>query len=99
MLLFSLGLIEYFSQHLGEYENVLAALEDLNLSILKAMDKTKKVSPAASILWSFWREHENVVFGRFFLVRISNTSRIYRCGTEATDVMQHDSEAASGGSS
>lgn len=43
MLLLFLGLIEYFSQHLGEYENVLAALEDLNLSILKAMDKTKKV--------------------------------------------------------
>lgn len=36
--------IEYFSQHLGEYEYVLAALEDLNISILKAMDKTKKVS-------------------------------------------------------
>uniref|UniRef100_A0A7N6A3K1 N-terminal EF-hand calcium binding protein 1 n=1 Tax=Anabas testudineus TaxID=64144 RepID=A0A7N6A3K1_ANATE len=35
-------LCEYFSQHLGEYENVLAALEDLNISILKAMDKTKK---------------------------------------------------------
>uniref|UniRef100_A0A3Q3KCH2 ABM domain-containing protein n=1 Tax=Monopterus albus TaxID=43700 RepID=A0A3Q3KCH2_MONAL len=32
----------YFSQHFGEYENVLAALEDLNISILKAMDKTKK---------------------------------------------------------
>lgn len=39
---------EYFSQHLGEYENVLAALEDLNMSILKAMDKTKKVS--------YWRD-------------------------------------------
>lgn len=50
MLLFFLGLIEYFSQHLSEYENVLAALEDLNLSILKAMDKTKKVSPVSSIL-------------------------------------------------
>uniref|UniRef100_A0A3B4XJG1 N-terminal EF-hand calcium binding protein 1 n=1 Tax=Seriola lalandi dorsalis TaxID=1841481 RepID=A0A3B4XJG1_SERLL len=35
-------LCEYFSQHLCEYENVLAALEDLNMSILKAMDKTKK---------------------------------------------------------
>ncbi|XP_077447472.1 N-terminal EF-hand calcium-binding protein 1 [Stigmatopora argus] len=35
-------LCEYFSQHLGEYKNVLAALEDLNVSILKAMDKTKK---------------------------------------------------------
>ncbi|XP_061752712.1 N-terminal EF-hand calcium-binding protein 1 [Nerophis ophidion] len=35
-------LCEYFSQHLGEYKNVLAALEELNVSILKAMDKTKK---------------------------------------------------------
>ncbi|KAJ8273274.1 hypothetical protein GJAV_G00099680 [Gymnothorax javanicus] len=35
-------LCEYFTQHLGEYENVLAALEDLNISILKAMDKTKR---------------------------------------------------------
>ncbi|XP_054619120.1 N-terminal EF-hand calcium-binding protein 1 isoform X2 [Dunckerocampus dactyliophorus] len=35
-------LCEYFSQHLGEYKNVLAALEDLNTSILAAMDKTKK---------------------------------------------------------
>ncbi|XP_041755786.1 N-terminal EF-hand calcium-binding protein 1-like [Coregonus clupeaformis] len=36
-------LCDYFSQHLGEYEKVLAALEDLNRTILKAMDKTKKV--------------------------------------------------------
>lgn len=35
---------EYFSQHLGEYENVLSVLEELNITILKAMDKTKKVS-------------------------------------------------------
>nr|XP_061787033.1 N-terminal EF-hand calcium-binding protein 1-like [Nerophis lumbriciformis] len=35
-------LCEYFSQHLGEYKNVLAALEELNASILRAMDKTKK---------------------------------------------------------
>uniref|UniRef100_G3NL93 N-terminal EF-hand calcium-binding protein 1 n=1 Tax=Gasterosteus aculeatus aculeatus TaxID=481459 RepID=G3NL93_GASAC len=35
-------LCDYFSQHLGEYDNVLGALEDLNMSILKAMDKTKK---------------------------------------------------------
>ncbi|XP_040534279.1 N-terminal EF-hand calcium-binding protein 1 isoform X3 [Gallus gallus] len=35
-------LCEYFSQHLGEYENVLSVLEDLNITILKAMDKTKK---------------------------------------------------------
>ncbi|XP_068861178.1 N-terminal EF-hand calcium-binding protein 1 isoform X2 [Aphelocoma coerulescens] len=35
-------LCDYFSKHLGEYENVLAVLEDLNITILKAMDKTKK---------------------------------------------------------
>ncbi|XP_030045586.1 N-terminal EF-hand calcium-binding protein 1 [Microcaecilia unicolor] len=46
-------LYEYFSQHLGEYENVLAALEDLNLSILKAMDKTKKDYQEASNLEQF----------------------------------------------
>ncbi|XP_064410278.1 N-terminal EF-hand calcium-binding protein 1 [Latimeria chalumnae] len=46
-------LCEYFCQHLGEYENVLAALEDLNLSILKAMDKTKKDYQESSNLEQF----------------------------------------------
>ncbi|XP_022440525.1 N-terminal EF-hand calcium-binding protein 1 [Neophocaena asiaeorientalis asiaeorientalis] len=46
-------LCEYFSQHLGEYENVLTALEDLNLSILKAMGKTKKDYQEASNLKQF----------------------------------------------
>lgn len=36
-------LSDYFSQHLGEYLNVLSALEKLNVAILKAMDKTKEV--------------------------------------------------------
>ncbi|MGH0142123.1 UNVERIFIED_CONTAM: hypothetical protein FKN15_029176 [Acipenser sinensis] len=44
---------EYFSQHLGEYDNVLGALEDLNISILKAMDKTKKDYQEASHLEQF----------------------------------------------
>ncbi|XP_075271999.1 N-terminal EF-hand calcium-binding protein 1 isoform X3 [Opisthocomus hoazin] len=44
---------EYFSQHLGEYENVLSVLEDLNISILKAMDKTKKDYQEASNLEQF----------------------------------------------
>lgn len=35
---------EYFTPHLGEYVNVLSALEKLNVAILKAMDKTKEVS-------------------------------------------------------
>nr|XP_048697138.1 N-terminal EF-hand calcium-binding protein 1 isoform X2 [Caretta caretta] len=46
-------LCEYFSRHLGEYENVLSALEDLNVSILKAMDKTKKDYQKASNLEQF----------------------------------------------
>ncbi|XP_055562135.1 N-terminal EF-hand calcium-binding protein 1 isoform X2 [Falco biarmicus] len=46
-------LCEYFSQHLGEYENVLSVLEDLNLTILKAMDKTKKGYQEASNLEQF----------------------------------------------
>nr|XP_023672492.1 N-terminal EF-hand calcium-binding protein 2-like [Paramormyrops kingsleyae] len=36
-------LCDYFARHMGEYEGVLASLETLNLSILKAMDFTKKV--------------------------------------------------------
>uniref|UniRef100_A0A3P8YJF2 EF-hand domain-containing protein n=1 Tax=Esox lucius TaxID=8010 RepID=A0A3P8YJF2_ESOLU len=46
-------LCEYFSQHLGQYENVLAALEDLNMTILKAMDKTKKDYQEATHLEQF----------------------------------------------
>ncbi|KAL0961723.1 hypothetical protein UPYG_G00330880 [Umbra pygmaea] len=46
-------LCEYFSQHLGQYENVLASLEDLNMTILKAMDKTKKDYQEATHLEQF----------------------------------------------
>ncbi|XP_059569732.1 N-terminal EF-hand calcium-binding protein 2 isoform X2 [Alligator mississippiensis] len=34
---------DYFVDHMGDYEDVLASLETLNLSILKAMDYTKRV--------------------------------------------------------
>ncbi|NWU90966.1 NECA1 protein, partial [Upupa epops] len=34
-------LCEYFSAYLGEYQNVLSALETLNSAVLAAMDKTK----------------------------------------------------------
>ncbi|XP_063007864.1 N-terminal EF-hand calcium-binding protein 1 [Melospiza melodia melodia] len=47
------GLCDYFSKHLGEYENVLSVLEDLNITILKAMDKTKKDYQEASSLEQF----------------------------------------------
>uniref|UniRef100_A0A673IST5 EF-hand domain-containing protein n=1 Tax=Sinocyclocheilus rhinocerous TaxID=307959 RepID=A0A673IST5_9TELE len=36
--------LHYFSQHLGEYLDVLSALEKLNVAVLKAMDKTKEVN-------------------------------------------------------
>ncbi|XP_059420982.1 N-terminal EF-hand calcium-binding protein 2-like isoform X2 [Carassius carassius] len=35
--------LDYFANHMGDYEGVLASLETLNLAILKAMDFTKKV--------------------------------------------------------
>lgn len=34
-------LCDYFSEYLGEYKNVLTALQNLNVTILTAMDKTK----------------------------------------------------------
>ncbi|XP_054888148.1 N-terminal EF-hand calcium-binding protein 2 isoform X2 [Poeciliopsis prolifica] len=36
-------LCDYFAKHMGDYEGVLASLETLNLSILRAMDFTKRV--------------------------------------------------------
>ncbi|XP_066558872.1 N-terminal EF-hand calcium-binding protein 1 [Amia ocellicauda] len=46
-------LCDYFSQHLGEYVNVLSALEKLNIAILKAMDKTKEEYQSSSTLGQF----------------------------------------------
>ncbi|GLD64106.1 N-terminal EF-hand calcium-binding protein 1-like isoform X1 [Lates japonicus] len=46
-------LSEYFSQHLGEYLNVLSALESLNVAILKAMDKTKEEYQGSSVMGQF----------------------------------------------
>ncbi|NXF19460.1 NECA1 protein, partial [Rhodinocichla rosea] len=46
-------LLDYFSKHLGEYGNVLSVLENLNITILKAMDKTKKEYEEASSLEQF----------------------------------------------
>lgn len=41
---------DYFAKHMGDYEGVLASLETLNLSILKAMDFTKKVCVCVCLL-------------------------------------------------
>lgn len=38
---------DYFSEHLGVYRPVLAALESLNRAVLTAMDTTKLVSGGA----------------------------------------------------
>lgn len=46
--------LDYFSKHLGEYENVLSVLEDFNITILKAMDKTKKVSKNCKIFFTLY---------------------------------------------
>ncbi|KAG5836143.1 N-terminal EF-hand calcium-binding protein 1 [Anguilla rostrata] len=46
-------LSDYFSQHLGEYLNVLSTLEKLNHAILKAMDKTKEEYQSSSVLGQF----------------------------------------------
>ncbi|XP_058488808.1 N-terminal EF-hand calcium-binding protein 1 isoform X1 [Solea solea] len=46
-------LSDYFAQHLGEYLNVLSALESLNVAILKAMDKTKEEYQGSSVLGQF----------------------------------------------
>ncbi|KAK1898890.1 N-terminal EF-hand calcium-binding protein 1 [Dissostichus eleginoides] len=43
----------YLSPHVGEYVNVLSALEKLNVAILKAMDKTKEDYQGSSVLGQF----------------------------------------------
>ncbi|NXG93145.1 NECA2 protein, partial [Stercorarius parasiticus] len=46
-------LCDYFADHMGDYEDVLASLETLNLSILKAMDYTKRVYESGSNMDQF----------------------------------------------
>uniref|UniRef100_A0A8C2KKA7 N-terminal EF-hand calcium binding protein 2 n=1 Tax=Cyprinus carpio TaxID=7962 RepID=A0A8C2KKA7_CYPCA len=46
-------LCDYFANHMGDYEGVLASLETLNLAILKAMDFTKKVYERGSNVEQF----------------------------------------------
>lgn len=41
---------DYFSEHLGVYRPVLAALESLNRAVLTAMDTTKLVSERAVMM-------------------------------------------------
>ncbi|XP_034029107.1 N-terminal EF-hand calcium-binding protein 1-like [Thalassophryne amazonica] len=46
-------LSEYFIPYVGEYVNVLSALEKLNVAVLKAMDKTKEEYQGSSVLGQF----------------------------------------------
>ncbi|XP_042527411.1 N-terminal EF-hand calcium-binding protein 2 isoform X1 [Dipodomys spectabilis] len=46
-------LCDYFVEHMGDYEDVLASLETLNHSVLKAMGYTKKVYEAGSSVDQF----------------------------------------------
>eukprot|EP00079_Xenopus_tropicalis_P018971 XP_012808180.1 PREDICTED: N-terminal EF-hand calcium-binding protein 3 [Xenopus tropicalis] len=46
-------LCDYFSEYLGEYKNVLVALDNLNVTILSAMDKTKMNYEASSQIEQF----------------------------------------------
>ncbi|RLV82459.1 hypothetical protein DV515_00016628 [Chloebia gouldiae] len=53
---------DYFSAYLGEYRNVLSALETLNTAVLAAMDKTKlvRMAPGSPLLLNVefggWRQ-------------------------------------------
>ncbi|XP_015239621.1 PREDICTED: N-terminal EF-hand calcium-binding protein 1-like isoform X1 [Cyprinodon variegatus] len=74
-------LSDYFSEHLGEYLNVLSALESLNISILKAMDKTKEEYQGASVLGQF--------VTRFMLretsTQLLSLQRSLQCAMEAVE--------------
>ncbi|KAM8868639.1 N-terminal EF-hand calcium-binding protein 1 isoform 1-T1 [Synchiropus picturatus] len=74
-------LSEYFSHHLGEYVNVLSALESLNVAILKAMDKTKEEYQGSSVLGQF--------VTRFMLretsSQLSSLQRSLQCAMEAVE--------------
>uniref|UniRef100_A0A3Q3XNE0 Uncharacterized protein n=1 Tax=Mola mola TaxID=94237 RepID=A0A3Q3XNE0_MOLML len=53
--------VDYFAKHMGDYEGVLASLEMLNLSILKAMDFTKKVYERGTKIQSLLSSVESAV--------------------------------------
>ncbi|XP_058034344.1 N-terminal EF-hand calcium-binding protein 3 isoform X1 [Ahaetulla prasina] len=46
-------LCDYFTEHLGEYRHVLSALEQLNIAVLSAMDKTKLAYESSSKMEQF----------------------------------------------
>ncbi|XP_077430443.1 N-terminal EF-hand calcium-binding protein 1-like isoform X2 [Vanacampus margaritifer] len=74
-------LSDYFSHHIGEYLNVLSALEKLNVAILKAMYKTKEEYQDSSVLGQF--------VTRFLLretsAQLLSLQRSLQCAMEGVD--------------
>lgn len=66
---------EYFGPYLGEYVNVLAALEKLNVAILKAMDKTKEVSEDVSASPPQFGGHSSREADRWWRLRLPARAR------------------------
>nr|XP_057911106.1 N-terminal EF-hand calcium-binding protein 1 [Doryrhamphus excisus] len=74
-------LSDYFSQHLGEYLNVLSALEKLNVAILKAMYKTKEEYQDSSVLGQFVTR----LLLRETSSQLLSLQRSLQCAMEAVD--------------
>uniref|UniRef100_A0A3B4FLS5 N-terminal EF-hand calcium binding protein 3 n=1 Tax=Pundamilia nyererei TaxID=303518 RepID=A0A3B4FLS5_9CICH len=81
-------LSEYFTPHLGEYVNVLSALEKLNVAILKAMDKTKEEYQGSSVLGQF--------VTRFLLRETTTQLQSLQSSLDCAMEAVHDQEHTSG---
>lgn len=99
---------EYFIPHVGEYVNVLSALEKLNVAILKAMDKTKEVGDDGFHLLTMLKClcEDIFTFLTFFLLQLRHffvcasavswkTSQ-RSCNAEENKTVHHDSVEADG---
>ncbi|NXI64633.1 NECA2 protein, partial [Anseranas semipalmata] len=81
-------LCDYFADHMGDYEDVLASLETLNLSILKAMDYTKRVYESGSNVDQF--------VTRFLLKETANQTQSLLSSVEsAVDAIDEQSNPGS----
>ncbi|NXB47530.1 NECA1 protein, partial [Leucopsar rothschildi] len=75
----------YFSKYLGEYENVLCVLEDLNITILKAMDKTKKVNKNCDIFFTLKLSIVTRFLLRETLNQLQSLQSSLECAMETTE--------------
>lgn len=67
---------DYFAKHMGDYEGVLASLETLNLSILKAMDFTKKVCVCVFVYLLCIEYQNSMLIRTILLVLTSSKDRL-----------------------